>query len=93
MNTPSDPNLPLIESARTLIDQDQLKEAAIVLNQARQQIPSDPRVYMLAGLMTDKAGNVAGAFQLMQQGLALAPQWAPGIGPTGFKDIAKNTVR
>ena len=79
MNTPSDPNLPLIESARTLIDQDQLKEAAIVLNQARQQIPSDPRVYMLAGLMTEKAGNVAGAFQLMQQGLALAPQWAPGI--------------
>ena len=79
MNTTSDPNLPLIESARTLIDEGQLTEAAAMLNQARAQIPDDPRVYMMAGLMSEKAGNVAGAFQLMQRGLALAPQWAPGI--------------
>ena len=79
MNTNSDPNLPLIESASALIEQGQLKEAAATLNKARQQIPNDPRVYMLASLMTEKAGNVAGAFQLMEQGLTLAPQWAPGI--------------
>ena len=60
MNTTSDPNLPLIESARTLIDEGQLTEAAAMLNQARAQIPDDPRVYMMAGLMSEKAGNVAG---------------------------------
>lgn len=75
----SDPNLLLIESARVLIDQGQLTEAADVLNKARAQIPNDPRVYMMAGVMSEKAGNVAGAFQLMRTGLELAPNWAPGI--------------
>jgi predicted TPR repeat methyltransferase len=79
MNITADPNLPLIEAARTFIDNGQLAEAAAALNQARAQIPSDPRVYMMAGLMSEKAGNVDGAFQLMQQGLTLAPEWAPGI--------------
>lgn len=75
----SDPNLLLIESARVLIDQGQLTQAADVLNKARAQIPNDPRVYMMAGVMSEKAGNVAGAFQLMRTGLELAPNWAPGI--------------
>jgi predicted TPR repeat methyltransferase len=79
MHTNSDPNLPLIETARTLIEQGQLAEAADALNQARAQFPNDPRVYMMAGVMSEKAGNVAGAFQLMQTGLSLAPNWAPGI--------------
>ena len=79
MNATLDPNLSLIESARALIDNGQLSEAAAVLNRARQQIPKDPRVYMMAGLMSEKAGNAAGAFQLMQRGLELAPNWAPGI--------------
>jgi predicted TPR repeat methyltransferase len=79
MNTMSDPNLLLIESARVLIDQGQLTEAADMLNKARAQIPNDPRVYMMAGVMSEKAGNVAGAFQLMRTGLDLAPNWAPGI--------------
>jgi len=79
MTTISDPNLPLIESARVLIDQGQLTEAADVLNEARAQAPNDPRVYLMAGVMSEKAGNVAGAFQLMRTGLELAPNWAPGI--------------
>jgi predicted TPR repeat methyltransferase len=79
MNAPSDPNLPLIESARVLIDQGQLTEAADVLNRARAQAPNDPRVFLMAGVMSEKAGNVAGAFQLMRTGLELAPNWAPGI--------------
>lgn len=79
MNTLSDPNLPLIESARVLIDQGQLTEAADVLNRARAQAPNDPRVYLMAGVMSEKAGNVAGAFQLMRTGIELAPNWAPGI--------------
>lgn len=79
MAATNDPNLPLIESARTHIAEGRLADAAAVLNQARAQIPNDPRVYMMAGLMSERAGNVAGAFQLMQQGLSLAPNWAPGI--------------
>lgn len=79
MSTPNDPNLPLIDSARTYIAEGKLTEAAEVLNQARTQIPNDPRVYMMAGLMSERAGNVAGAFQLMQHGLTLAPNWGPGI--------------
>ncbi len=79
MNAPSDPNLPLIESARVLIDQGRLTESADVLNRARAQAPNDPRVYLMAGVMSEKAGNVAGAFQLMRTGLELAPNWAPGI--------------
>jgi predicted TPR repeat methyltransferase len=79
MNTASDPNLPLIESARSHITEGRLTEAAAVLNQARTQIPNDPRVYMMAGLMSERAGNIAGAFNLMRHGLSLAPNWAPGI--------------
>ena len=62
MNTLSDPNLPLIESARVLIDQGQLTEAADVLNKARAQAPNDPRVYLMAGVMSEKAGNVLAPF-------------------------------
>ncbi|TXH36513.1 MAG: methyltransferase domain-containing protein [Burkholderiaceae bacterium] len=75
----NDPNLPLIESARLHIEEGRLPEAAAVLNQARAQIPTDPRVYIMAALMTEKTGNVAAAFGLMEQGLTLAPEWAPGI--------------
>ncbi|MFN3374955.1 MAG: tetratricopeptide repeat protein [Burkholderiaceae bacterium] len=79
MNTATDPNLPLIERARLAIENGQLAEAAAVLNQARAQLPNDPRVYMMGGLMAEKAGNINGAFQLMERGLSIAPDWAPGI--------------
>ena len=46
VNTTADPNLPLIESAQKLIAAGQLTEAAAALNQARRQIPNDPRVYL-----------------------------------------------
>lgn len=79
MTAPNDPNLPLIEAARTHIAEGRLAEAATLLNQARAQIPDDPRTWIMAGLMAEKAGNVGAAFQMMQRGLALAPAWAPGI--------------
>lgn len=79
MNTPSDPNFPLIESARALIEKGQLTDAATLLAQAREQIPNDPRVYLMGGLMAERGGNIDGAFQLMQRGLELAPDWLPGI--------------
>jgi predicted TPR repeat methyltransferase len=73
-----DPNLHHLQSAREHIENGRLHEAALLLNQARQQAPEDPRVFMMAGLMSEKAGNSAGALQLMQKGLELAPHWAPG---------------
>lgn len=79
MHPSSDPNLPLIEAARTHIAEGRLAEAATLLNRARAQIPDDPRTYIMAGLMAEKAGNVPAAFQMMQKGLKLAPTWAPGI--------------
>ena len=72
MNTLSDPNLPLIESARVLIDQGQLTEAADVLNKARAQAPNDPRVYLMAGVMSEKAGNVLAPFSSCEQDLNLS---------------------
>ena len=79
MNTAhNDPNVPLLESARTLISEVKLQEAASILNQARTQIPQDPRVYMMAGLMTEKSGNLEGALKLMHVGISIAPQWGPG---------------
>lgn len=79
MHATSDPNLPLIESARSLIADDRLAEAATVLNQARARIPSDPRVYILSALMAEKTGDIDGAFQMMEKGLSLDSNWAPGI--------------
>lgn len=75
----NDPNLSLLSRARHLIDKGELQEAALSLNQARAQIPDDPRVFMMAGLMAEKAGNVMGAFQLMIRGTQMAPNWGPGF--------------
>jgi len=79
MNSTSDPNRPLIESARLHIAEGRLDEAAAALNQARAQIPGDPRVYIMAALMAEKAGDIDAAFQMMEKGVSLDPGWAPGI--------------
>ena len=77
--TTKDVNLSLLETANAFIEGNKLHEAAIVLNQARLVNPEDPRVFMMAALMTEKSGNTQGAFQLMRKGLSLAPNWAPGL--------------
>ncbi|AEF88261.1 Methyltransferase type 12 [Delftia sp. Cs1-4] len=84
----NDPNLSLLARARTLINKDELQEAALVLNQARAQAPNDPRVFMMAGLMAEKAGNITGAFQLMLRGTQMDPKWAPG-----FVELAQLNAR
>ena len=75
----SDPNLSLLETANSFIEQGKLGEAAIVLNQARAVNAKDPRVFMMAGLMAEKSGNLTGALQLMRTGVSLAPTWAPSL--------------
>ena len=76
---PADPNRKYLETARTLIAKGELREAALALNKAQKQIPNDPRVFMVAGLMAEKAGNLPGAFEALRRSVALAPDWGPGL--------------
>ncbi len=77
--TSVDPNRQHLETARTLIAKGELKEAAKVLNKAQKQLPNDPRVFMVAGWMAEKSGNIDGAFQALRRSVAMAPDWGPGL--------------
>ena len=78
-STAIDPNRPHLETARTQIAQGDLKAAALTLNKAQKNNPQDPRVFMLAGLMAEKSGNIPGAFEALRRSVALAPDWGPGL--------------
>ena len=71
--------LRLLDAARTLIAKGDLKQAALTLNKAQKQLPNDPRVFMLAGLMAEKSGNINGAFEALRRSVAMAPDWGPGL--------------
>lgn len=75
----NDPNLALLTKAREHISKGELKEAAITLNKANQTMPQDARVFMLVGLMAEKAGNTVGAFENLRKAVAIAPDWGPGL--------------
>lgn len=77
--TNTDRNLPLLTQARELIAKGDLKNAAVTLNNANRTIPGDARVFMLGGLMAEKAGNTTAAFESMRKAVALAPDWCPGL--------------
>lgn len=77
--TATDPNLQHLTQAREQIAQGDLKKAALTLNKANAQWPQDPRVFMLGGLLAEKAGNVQGAFDALRKSVALAPDWGPGL--------------
>lgn len=77
--TVSDPNRKHLEAARTLIAKGDLKQAALTLNKAQKQMPNDARVFMLAGLMAEKSGNIQGAFEALRRSVSLAPGWGPGL--------------
>lgn len=77
--TATDPNLQHLTKARKQIAQGDLKNAALTLNKANAQWPQDPRVFMLGGLLAEKAGNVQGAFDALRKSVALAPDWGPGL--------------
>ena len=75
----TDPNLKFLHTAREQIAKGELQSAALTLNQAQKRSPNDPRVFMLAGLMAEKSGNVKGAFDALRRSVALAPDWGPGL--------------
>ena len=75
----SDRNLPLLTKARELIAKGDLKSAAITLNNANRTMPNDARVFMLGGLMAEKAGHTKAAFESLRKAVALAPEWGPGL--------------
>ncbi|RYF01757.1 MAG: tetratricopeptide repeat protein [Comamonadaceae bacterium] len=75
----ADPNRKHLEAARTLIAKGDLQQAALALNKAQKKIPNDPRVFMMAGLMAEKAGNLPKAFESLRISVAMAPDWGPGL--------------
>ncbi|MDR2328175.1 MAG: SAM-dependent methyltransferase, partial [Comamonas sp.] len=76
---PVDPIRKFLETARHQISVGNLTGAAQTLNDARQRAPRDARLFVLASLMAEKSGNLQGAFDAMQRGVTLAPDWAPGL--------------
>ncbi|EER59832.1 Methyltransferase type 12 [Acidovorax delafieldii 2AN] len=77
--TATDPNLKHLNKAREQIAKNDLKNAALTLNKAQAVVPNDPRVFMLAGLMAEKSGNIKGAFEALRRSVSLAPDWGPGL--------------
>ncbi|WP_298213257.1 tetratricopeptide repeat protein [Acidovorax sp.] len=77
--SPTDPIRQYLEIAHTQIAKGELKQAAETLNKAQKKSPGDARVFMLAGLMAEKSGNVNGAFEALRKSVALAPDWGPGL--------------
>ncbi|WP_440113955.1 tetratricopeptide repeat protein [Acidovorax sp. BL-A-41-H1] len=77
--TATDPNLQYLTKAREQIAQGDLKNAAQTLNKANAQWPQDARVFMLGGLLAEKAGNVKGALEALRKSVSLAPDWGPGL--------------
>jgi len=75
----ADPIRKHLETARTQIAKGELKQAADTLNQAQKKSPGDARIFMLAGLMAEKSGNVKGAFEALRKCVAMAPDWGPGL--------------
>lgn len=78
-NNATDRNLPLLQKARDLIAKGDLKNAAVTLNNANRMVPGDARVFMLGGLMAEKAGNTPAAFESLRKAVKLAPEWGPGL--------------
>ena len=76
---PVDPIRKFLETARHQISVGNLTGAAQTLNDARQRAPRDARLYLLAGIMAEKSGNVPGAFDAMQRCVTMAPDWGPGL--------------
>jgi predicted TPR repeat methyltransferase len=91
--TPTDPNRQHLETAREQISRGELQQAALTLNQAQRTLPNDPRVFMLAGLMAEKAGNIPKAFDGLRRAVTLAPEWAPGQLEFALLHARQNQLR
>lgn len=80
MNSPApEPILKHLKFARERIAAGDLKGAAASLNKANKIAPNDARIFMLAGLMAEKSGNIPGAFEALRRSVREAPAWGPGM--------------
>ncbi|MBF5003773.1 tetratricopeptide repeat protein [Diaphorobacter caeni] len=76
--TSYDPIRKLLETATQQIEKNELHEAAQTLNECQKLWPNDARVFMLAGLMAEKSGNIPAAFDALRRSVAADPNWTPG---------------
>ena len=76
---PVDPIRKYLDTARHQIAVGNLTGAAQTLNDARRRSPRDARLFMLAGIMAEKSGNLNGAFDALQRCVTMAPDWGPGL--------------
>lgn len=67
----------LFDQARNHIAKNELKDAALLLNQAQKHNPNDPRIFVLGGLIAEKSGKQAEAIEAMEHAVLVAPQWWP----------------
>ena len=80
MNSPvPEPILKHLKFARDRIAAGDLQGAAASLNKANKVSPNDARIFMLAGLMAEKAGNIPGTFEALRRSVREAPDWGPGM--------------
>ncbi len=75
----NDPIRHHLETVRAQLGKGELREAALTLNEAQKILPGDARVFMMAGLMAEKSGNIKGAFEMLRKSVAAAPGWGPGL--------------
>ncbi|QNP49790.1 tetratricopeptide repeat protein [Diaphorobacter aerolatus] len=76
--TSYDPIRTLLETATQQIERNELREAALTLNECQRLWPNDARVFMLAGLMAERSGNIPAAFDALRRCVAADPNWTPG---------------
>ena len=64
-----------LQQIRGLIEANQLQQAALALNAAQKNAPTDARIPLIGMRMAERAGNLEGATQSARRALALAPDW------------------
>ena len=73
----NDPIIKLLIAAREQLSKGELREAALLLNQAQQIWPNDARTFMVGAQLAEHANNVEGAFTALRKAIALAPDYSP----------------
>lgn len=76
-NPPDDALTALLASARSHLANNELREAALLLNQAQTHNANDPRIFLLAGQLAEKSGKRGDALDALEHAAQLAPQWWP----------------
>ena len=74
-NIPLDPFTQALQHIRGLIEAGQLQPAAVALNAAQKQAPTDARVPLIGMRLAQRAGKPEQAVQSARRALALAPGW------------------